>query len=151
MRVTEQIDALQSFGTDPIRKLVTPRILAGLLMLPVLTVITDVIGIIGGMIISVLRIGVTADAYIQGVLNTLAQSGFVLTFIPKDFVSGLVKPLVFGGIITLTSSYYGLNARGGTEGVGIAATRSVVACSVLILAVDYFLTQLTLVVLRPGQ
>lgn len=151
MRVTEQIDALQSFGTDPIRKLATPRILAGLLMLPVLTIITDMVGILGGMIISIFRIGITADAYLQGVLNTLAQSGFVLGVIPKDFVSGLLKPLVFGGIITLTACYYGLNTRGGTEGVGVSATRAVVTCSVLILAVDYFLTQLTLVVLRPGS
>jgi phospholipid/cholesterol/gamma-HCH transport system permease protein len=151
MKVTEQIDALQSFGTDPIRKLVTPRLLAGLLMLPVLTVITDFVGIVGGLIISVFRIGITADAYLQGVLNTLAQSGFVLAVIPKDFVAGLIKPLVFGGIITLTAAYYGLNTKGGTEGVGEAATRSVVTCSVLILAVDYFLTQLTLVLLRPGS
>jgi phospholipid/cholesterol/gamma-HCH transport system permease protein len=151
MRVTEQIDALQSFGTDPIRKLVTPRLLAGLAMLPVLTIIADMIGIIGGMIISIFRIGITADAYLQGVLNTLAQSGFIFGIFPKDFASGQLKPLVFGGIITLTSCYYGLNTRGGTEGVGIAATRSVVTCSVLILAVDYFLTQLTLVVLRPGS
>ncbi|HUF50541.1 MAG TPA: ABC transporter permease [Longimicrobiales bacterium] len=151
MRVTEQIDALQSFGTDPIKKLVTPRLIAGLVMLPVLTVITDMVGIFGGMIIAVFRIGATADIYLQGVLNTLAQSGFVFGFVPKDFIAGMVKPLVFGGIIALTACYYGLNTKGGTEGVGIAATRSVVTCSVLILAVDYFLTQLTLVVLRPGQ
>jgi phospholipid/cholesterol/gamma-HCH transport system permease protein len=88
MRVTEQIDALQSFGTDPIRKLVTPRILAGLLMLPVLTVITDIVGILGGMIISVFRIGITADAYMQGVLNTLAQSGFMLRLLPEGLRSG---------------------------------------------------------------
>jgi len=151
MRVTEQIDALQSFGTDPIRKLVTPRVLAGLLMLPVLTVIADIVGIMGGMIIAVFRIGITADSYMMGVLNTLAQSGFVLGIIPKDFISGMLKPFVFGGIITLTASYFGLNTKGGTEGVGVAATRSVVTCSVLILAVDYFLTQLTLVLLRPGE
>src|SRR5688572_18448579 len=151
MRVTEQIDALQSFGTDPIRKLVTPRLIAGLLMLPILTIIADIVGIIGGLIVAVLRIGTTGDAYLQGVLNTLAQSGFVLGIIPKDFVMGLGKPLVFGGIISLTACYYGLNTKGGTEGVGIAATRSVVTCSVLVLAVDYFLTQLGLVLLRPGQ
>jgi phospholipid/cholesterol/gamma-HCH transport system permease protein len=86
MRVTEQIDALQSFGTDPIRKLATPRILAGLLMLPVLTVITDVVGILGGMVISVFRIGITADAYMQGVLNTLAQSGFLFGFFPEGLL-----------------------------------------------------------------
>jgi phospholipid/cholesterol/gamma-HCH transport system permease protein len=151
MRVTEQIDALQSFGTDPIKKLVTPRVLAGVIVLPILTIIADMIGIIGGMVISILRIGITGDAYLQGVLNTLAQSGFVFGFVPKDFIAGLVKPIVFGGIITLTACYYGLNTKGGTEGVGNAATRAVVTCSVLILATDYFLTQLLLVVLRPGQ
>jgi phospholipid/cholesterol/gamma-HCH transport system permease protein len=150
MRVTEQIDALQSFGTDPIRKLVTPRIIAGLVMLPVLTIIADIVGIMGGLIISLVRIGITADAYLQGVLNTLAQSGFVFGVIPKDFLTGLLKPFVFGGIITVTASYYGLNTRGGTEGVGDAATRSVVTCSVMILAVDYFLTQLMFVVLGQG-
>jgi phospholipid/cholesterol/gamma-HCH transport system permease protein len=148
MRVTEQIDALQSFGTDPIKKLAVPRILAGLLMLPLLTIITDIVGILGGMVISVFRLGITVDAYLQGVLNTLAQSGFLFGVFPKDFFTGLLKPFVFGGIITLTSCYYGLNAKGGTEGVGAAATSAVVTCSVLILAVDYFLTQLMFVVLR---
>lgn len=150
MRVTEQIDALQTFGTDPIKKLVTPRVIASLVMLPVLTLLADIIGIIGGMIIAVFRIGIPVDAYMQGVLNTSALSGFVFGVFPKDFVSGLFKPFVFGGIIALTSSYYGLNTKGGTEGVGLAATRSVVTCSVLILATDYFITQLLLVVLPPG-
>jgi phospholipid/cholesterol/gamma-HCH transport system permease protein len=150
MKVTEQIDALQSFGTDPIRKLATPRILAGLLMLPVLTIITDIVGIMGGLIIAVFRIGITADAYLQGVLNTLAQGGFLFGLIPNDFISGLLKPLVFGGIITLTACYYGLNTRGGTEGVGTSATSAVVVCSVLILASNYFLTQFMFVVLGAG-
>lgn len=149
MRVTEQIDALQSFGTDPIRKLVTPRLIAGLIVLPLLTLVVDAVGIMGGLLISVFRVGTTADIFLQGVLNTLAQTGFV-GFFPKDFISGLVKPIAFGGIITLTGCYYGLNAKGGTEGVGAAATSAVVTCSVLILAVDYFLTQLMLVVLNPG-
>jgi phospholipid/cholesterol/gamma-HCH transport system permease protein len=145
MRVTEQIDALQSFGTDPIKKLVTPRFLAGITMLPLLTIVADMVGILGGMVVAVLRIGISADAYLQGVLNTLAETGFVFGFFPIDFIGGLVKPLVFGAVITLTASYYGLNTKGGTEGVGLAATRSVVACSVLILASDYFLTQLFIV------
>ena len=150
MRVTEQIDALQTFGTDPIRKLVTPRVVASLICLPILTVMTDMVGIFGGMIVAVLRIGIPAEAYMQGVLNTSALSGFVFGIFPKDFVSGLFKPFVFGGIISLTACYYGLNTKGGTEGVGIAATRSVVTCSVLILATDYFITQLLLVLLPPG-
>lgn len=150
MKVTEQIDALQSFGTDPIKKLVTPRMIAATLMVPMLTVVADVVGIFGGMVVSVFRVGITADAYMQGVLNTLAQSGFLFGFFPKDFVTGLVKPLVFGGIIAHTACYYGLNARGGTEGVGLAATRAVVTSSVLILAVDYFITQFLMVVMGSG-
>jgi phospholipid/cholesterol/gamma-HCH transport system permease protein len=151
MRVTEQIDALQSFGTDPIRKLVTPRLIAALVVVPLLTVIADMVGILGGLVVSVFRIGISADAYLHGVVSSLAESGFVFGFFPRDFVSGLVKPFVFGGIIALTASYYGLGTRGGTEGVGIAATRAVVTSSVLILAVDYFITQLMLVLLSPGS
>ncbi len=150
MRVTEQIDALQSFGTDPIKKLVTPRLVAAIIVVPVLTMLADVVGILGGLIVAVFRIGISADVFLDGVMNTLAEGGFVLRVIPKDFVSGLLKPLVFGAIIALTAAYYGLNTKGGTEGVGEAATRSVVACSVAILATDYFLTQLLLVVLPPG-
>ena len=150
MRVTEQIDALQSFGTDPIKKLVTPRLLAALIMMPILTMLADVIGILGGLIVAVFRIGIPADVYIEGVLNTLAQGGFVLRVVPKDFITGLMKPFIFGGIIALTACYYGLNTKGGTEGVGEAATRSVVTCSVMILATDYFITQLLLIVLPPG-
>lgn len=150
MRVTEQIDALQSFGTDPIKKLVTPRFVAALIMLPVLTMLADIVGIIGGLIVAVFRIGIPADVYLDGVFNTLALGGFVFRIIPKDFITGLLKPFIFGGIIALTASYYGLNTKGGTEGVGEAATRSVVACSILILATDYFITQLMLILLPPG-
>lgn len=151
MRVTEQIDALQSFGTDPIKKLVTPRLVAIIITLPMLTMITDVIGVLGGLVIAVMRVGVTADVYMHGVLRTLAESGFVLAVLPKDFIAGLSKPIVFGAIIANTACYFGLRTRGGTEGVGIAATRAVVTSSVLILATDYFLSQLLLVVLyaRP--
>jgi phospholipid/cholesterol/gamma-HCH transport system permease protein len=79
----------------------------------------------------------------------LAQSGFIFGFFPKDFVGGLLKPLVFGGIVAMTGAHYGLAARGGTEGVGTATTRAVVAASIAILVVDYFLTQ-GLMVLMPG-
>lgn len=147
MRVTEQIDALQSFGTDPIKKLVTPRLIAGLIMVPVLTILADLIGIIGGLIISVFRVQLPADVYLRGIWATFATSGYIFGFFPRDFVSGLAKPVVFGGIITLTGAYFGLQASGGTEGVGRATTRAVVMASILILATDYFLTQLILVLL----
>jgi phospholipid/cholesterol/gamma-HCH transport system permease protein len=149
MRVTEQIDALQSFGTDPIKKLVTPRLLAGLIMVPILTIATDAVGIFGGLIVSVYHIQLPADAYLSGVWSTLAQSGFVFGFFPRDFVSGLIKPLVFGGLIAHTGCFYGLAARGGTEGVGVATTRAVVTSSILILVVNFFLTQLLLVLVPP--
>jgi phospholipid/cholesterol/gamma-HCH transport system permease protein len=151
MRVTEQIDAMESMGTDPIKKLVTPRLLAGLIMVPMLTVIADVVGIVGGLAIAVLRVDIPADVYLRGVWGTLATSGFVFGVFPRDFVSGLFKPFVFGGIITLTGCYYGLSATGGTEGVGLATTRAVVTASILILATDYFLTQLLLVIVPPVQ
>lgn len=147
MRVTEQIDAMESLGTDPIKKLVTPRLIAGLIMVPVLTILADLIGIIGGLIISVFRVQLPADVYLRGVWATFATSGYIFGFFPRDFVSGLAKPVVFGGIITLTGAYFGLQASGGTEGVGRATTRAVVMASILILATDYFLTQLILVLL----
>ncbi|MEN8376358.1 MAG: ABC transporter permease [Gemmatimonadota bacterium] len=149
MRVTEQIDALRSFGTDPIKKLVTPRLLAALVVMPLLAIVCDAVGIFGGMLVAVFSIGVPPDAYLRGVWSTLAESGFVMFIVPRDFVGGLLKPLVFGGIIALTGCFYGLYTTGGTEGVGRATTRAVVTASVLILAVDYLLTQTLLAVLPP--
>jgi len=150
MRVTEQIDALETMGTDPIKKLVTPRLVAAVITMPLLTIIADAIGILGGLIVAALRVQVPPDTYLRGVGFTLAQSGFVGHFFPRDFVSGLLKPVVFGALIALTGSYYGLNTGGGTEGVGRSATRAVVVASMLIFATDYFMTQLLLVALPPG-
>jgi phospholipid/cholesterol/gamma-HCH transport system permease protein len=147
MRVTEQIDALNTLGTDPIKKLVTPRVLAALIMLPVLTVINDVVGIIGGNLISTLMVGVPTGVYWRTVWEQIASGGFTFRVIPNDFVQGLAKPFVFGGIIAITACYFGLNTTGGTEGVGQATTRTVVLASILILVVDYFLTQILLSVL----
>ncbi len=147
MRITEQIDALSTLGVDPVRKLVTPRFLAALIMLPVLTVIMDVIAVGGGMLIAVVKLDLTATMYLRSVYQSLAQTGFIFRYIPIDVFGGLVKPLVFGGIIALTSCYYGMNTRGGTEGVGRATTQAVVSSSILILASDYFLTQLLIALL----
>lgn len=144
MRVTEQVDALRTMGVDPIRKLVVPRFLAALVMLPVVTIIGDAVAIMGGLLIAVLTLDFTAQLYINSVWDTLAQSGFVLRVIPIDLIQGLVKPFTFGGIIALTSCFHGLRAEGGTEGVGRATTRAVVTSSILILAADYFLTQVLL-------
>ncbi|HEY4216904.1 MAG TPA: ABC transporter permease [Gemmatimonadaceae bacterium] len=150
MRVTEQIDALNTLGTDPIKKLVTPRVVAALIMLPVLTVINDFVGIIGGNIIASLVVGLPSSQYWRTVWDQTANGGFVLRYIPNDFIMGLFKPLVFGGLISVTACYFGLGTTGGTEGVGQATTKTVVTSSILILIIDYFITQLLLSVLNYG-
>ncbi len=147
MKITEQIDALNTLGVDPIRKLVTPRFIAGLIMLPLLTVMADVIAVLGGLLIAVVKLDLTATLYMRSVYQALADTGFILRYVPIDIFEGLLKPFVFGGIMALTSCYYGLNTRGGTEGVGRATTHAVVSSSVLILASDYFLTQLLIALL----
>jgi phospholipid/cholesterol/gamma-HCH transport system permease protein len=150
MRVTEQIDALNTLGTDPIKKLVTPRVLAALIMLPVLTVINDFVGIIGGNIIAAFVIGLPTSQYWRTVWDQVAADGFTFRYVPNDFVQGLSKPFVFGGLISITACYFGLGTTGGTEGVGVSTTRTVVSSSILILIVDYFITQLLLSVLAYG-
>jgi phospholipid/cholesterol/gamma-HCH transport system permease protein len=149
MKVTEQIDALNTLGTDPIKKLVTPRVLAALVMLPMLTVITDLIGVVGGAVIATLYFGIPGSLYWQTALEQIAAGGFTLRYIPNDFIQGLSKPFVFGGIIAITGCYFGLTTRGGTEGVGISTTRTVVTASILILVVDYFMTQALLALFPP--
>lgn len=144
MKVTEQIDALNTLGTDPIKKLVVPRLIAALVMLPLLTVINDLVGILGGNLIAKLYLGLPTELYWRTVWEQVASGGFTFRYIPNDFIQGLLKPFVFGGIIAITACYYGLNARGGTEGVGQATTRTVVAASISILVSDYFLSQLLL-------
>lgn len=147
MRVTEQIDALQTMGVDPVRKLVVPRLAACLLAIPLLTIVTDLVAIGGGLLVAVVNLDLTADLYLRSVYQTLAQTGFVFRYVPIDFVMGLTKPLFFGAIIALTSCHFGMRASGGTEGVGQAATGAVVTASVLILATDYFLTQILIALL----
>ena len=144
MRVTEQIDALNTLGTDPIRKLVTPRVLASLIMLPTLTVINDFAGILGGNVIASAYVGIPTSLYWRTVWEQIAGGGFVFKYLPNDFIHGLLKPFVFGGIISLVACNFGLKTSGGTEGVGVATTRTVVTASILILVVDYFITQLLL-------
>jgi phospholipid/cholesterol/gamma-HCH transport system permease protein len=149
MRVTEQIDALNTLGTDPIKKLATPRVLASLIMLPVLTIINDFVGILGGNIIAKFYLGLPASLYWRTVFEQILTGGFTLRYIPNDFIQGLTKPFVFGGIISTVACYHGLKTSGGTEGVGLATTRTVVTASILILVVDYFLTQVLLVLFAP--
>jgi phospholipid/cholesterol/gamma-HCH transport system permease protein len=149
MRVTEQIDALNTLGTDPIKKLVTPRVLAALIMMPILTIINDFVGILGGNLISTLMVGIPTRLYWRTVWEQIAAGGFTLRIIPNDFIQGIVKPFVFGGIISITACYFGMNTTGGTEGVGQSTTRTVVLSSIMILIVDYFLTQILLSLFAP--
>ena len=144
MRVTEQIDALNTLGTDPIKKLVTPRVIAALIMMPTLAVINDLIGIFGGMVIARFYLGLPIGLYWRTVWVQIASDGFMFRYLPNDFIMGLTKPFVFGGLIAITGCFFGLNTTGGTEGVGVATTRTVVTASILILVVDYFLTQILL-------
>lgn len=132
MRVTEQIDALATLSTHPMKYLVAPRIFAGVTMLPVLVLIGDVIGVLGGYLVGVYRLGFNASAYMQQTWN------FVETM---DVVSGLVKAGIFGFIVTLMGCYHGYNSRGGAQGVGVATTNAVVSSAILILIANYFVTE----------
>lgn len=131
MRVTEQIDALTTLSTNPYKYLVLPRLLAGLLMLPVLVGIGDVIGVFGGYLVSVHELGFSPGPYIKSTVEFLET---------KDVVSGLVKAAAFGFIISLMGCYHGFHSKGGAQGVGAATTHAVVSASILILLSNYFLT-----------
>ena len=131
MRVTEQIDALTAMALNPIKYLVTPRIIAAFLVLPVLTVISDFIGIIGGYLVGVKLLGINEGAYIDKMIKFVELN---------DIYNGLVKSAVFGVILSVVSCYKGFYAKGGAEGVGRATTEAVVASSVTILVTDYILT-----------
>jgi phospholipid/cholesterol/gamma-HCH transport system permease protein len=133
MRVTDQIDALTTLSTNPMKYLVAPRLLAGIIALPLLVVIADILGVLGGFIIATLSLGFNPAIYLQNTVD------FMQT---QDVVSGLVKAAVFGFLVALMGCYHGYNSRGGAEGVGAATTSAVVAASVLILAFDYVLTEL---------
>jgi phospholipid/cholesterol/gamma-HCH transport system permease protein len=133
MRVTDQIDALTTLSTNPMKYLVAPRLLAGTIALPLLVVIADVLGVMGGFIVSVLKLGFNQNVYLTNTMN------FVQT---DDVISGLAKAAMFGFIIALMGCYQGYNSRGGAQGVGAATTAAVVSASILILASDYVLTEM---------
>ena len=132
MVVTDQINALRALGTDPVRKLVVPRVLAGFFMAPVLTVISDFIGIAGGWLVARFRLQVATGLYWSSV-----QKGLYM----QDVWMGLIKPFVFGFIIATIACHVGLRTTGGTQGVGKATTVSVVSGSVAVIAADFFVTQ----------
>ena len=132
MRVTEQIDALVTLSTNPFKYLVAPRLISGVLMLPILVLIADVIGVLGGYLVSVYTIGFQPQSYLR-------QSWEFLQFM--DVFSGLIKAAVFGFIVTLMGCYHGYHSGRGAQGVGAATTNAVVSASILILIFNYILTQ----------
>lgn len=133
MNVTQQIDAIRALGTDPIKRIVIPRILAMVLMTPLLTAMADLIGVVGGMVISSMELNIHPDYYFHQALISLRSS---------DFLVGIVKTVFFGFFISLTGCYYGLQTTGGTQGVGHSTTKAVVTSSVLIVIFDFVLTKL---------
>ena len=133
MKVTEQLDAMRALGTDPVRKLVTPRIVATVFMLFFLTILSDAFGIAGGALVSVTLVGLNATAYL-----TTSYQGLVY----GDVVQGLAKPIFSGFIIASVGCYFGMNTTGGTQGVGRATTQAVVVSSVFIIIVDLLITRL---------
>ncbi|MDA1132778.1 MAG: ABC transporter permease [Proteobacteria bacterium] len=133
MRVTEQIDALETLSTDPFRYLVAPRLLAAAVTLPVLVLIGDLVGVFGAYLVGVYKLGFSPATYIQNTMDFLETI---------DVVSGLVKASVFGFLIALMGCYHGYYSRGGAQGVGAATTLAVVSASILLLSADYVMTEL---------
>jgi phospholipid/cholesterol/gamma-HCH transport system permease protein len=133
MAVTDQIAALRSLGTDPIRKLVVPRVIAGTIMVPALTVVSDAVGMIGGMVISVTQLKIAGTIYWSNVYEGLYMD---------DIWMGLIKPFVLGFALVTIACTVGLRAHGGTQGVGRATTNAVVTGSVVVLAADFLVTKL---------
>jgi phospholipid/cholesterol/gamma-HCH transport system permease protein len=133
MVVTDQINALRALGTDPTRKLVVPRMLAGFFMAPVLTIISDFVGIFGGWVVARFQLQVASGIYWSSITDALYI---------QDVYQGLIKPFVFGFLIVTIACHVGLRTKGGTQGVGKATTIAVVAGSVAVIAADFFVTQI---------
>src|SRR5271168_374926 len=135
MLVTEQVDAMRAMGTDPSRKLVTPRVLASLLMVPLLTALNDFVGLLGGCVAAIFSLRLGAVEFWTRAINALDFG---------DLMQGLTKPMVYGFILATVGCYKGLTVRGGTQGVGRATTQAVVVSSVMIIVADLFLTKFAL-------
>jgi phospholipid/cholesterol/gamma-HCH transport system permease protein len=136
MRVTDQIDALSTLSTEPMKYLVAPRLLAGVIALPLLVVLADILGVLGGYLVATQKLGFTPATYLTSTFANLRS---------EDVVSGLIKAAVFGFIIALMGCFHGYRSKGGAQGVGAATTAAVVSASILILALDYVLTQVLFV------
>jgi phospholipid/cholesterol/gamma-HCH transport system permease protein len=138
MVVTEQIDAMRALGTDPLKKLVTPRVVSTTFMLFFLTILGDLLGLIGGSFVASIILGLDSHEYWSNAWQTLVFS---------DVFMGLAKPIVFGFLISTIGCYYGLSTKGGTQGVGRSTTEAVVAAMILIIAVDVFVTRFLMIIL----
>ncbi|NYF79866.1 MlaE family ABC transporter permease [Granulicella arctica] len=132
MKVTEQIDAMRALGTDPVRKLVTPRLIATVFMLFFLTIVSDAVGVAGGALVSVTLLGLNPSSYLHNSYRALVY---------PDVIQGLTKPLFSGFIIATVGCYYGMNTKGGTQGVGRSTTQAVVVSSVFIIVVDFLISR----------
>ncbi|MGI8773243.1 MAG: MlaE family ABC transporter permease [Acidobacteriaceae bacterium] len=132
MMVTEQIDAMRALGTDPIKKLVVPRLVATVIMSFFLTVISDTVGTLGGAFVAIFLLGQDGSQYFHTAYQSLRY---------PDVLQGLVKPLFFGFIIATVGCYFGMTTRGGTQGVGRSTTQAVVVSSVLIIVVDFIISR----------
>lgn len=132
MRVTEQIDALVTLSTNPMKYLVAPRVLAGMIALPFLVLIADIIGVYGGYLVGVYKLDFSSGTYLKSTFEFLEV---------KDVITGLIKAAIFGFIITLMGCYHGYHSKGGANGVGVATTNAVVTASILILLSNYFATE----------
>jgi phospholipid/cholesterol/gamma-HCH transport system permease protein len=132
MKVTEQIDAMRALGTDPIQKLVTPRLEATCFMLPLLTVIADFVGLFGGWVIAVVKLNLTSRLYWNSAWQALEWN---------DVAQGLLKPLVFAVVVSLMGCFYGLRTTGGTQGVGRSTTQAMVAATIMIFITDVMITE----------
>ncbi|PWR20052.1 MlaE family ABC transporter permease [Zavarzinia compransoris] len=133
MRVTEQIDALTTLSTNPFKYLVAPRLIAATLTMPLLVLIADIIGVMGGYLVGTAKLGFNYGSYLKSTVDFLE---------PIDVISGLVKAGAFGFLLALMGCYHGYHSRGGAQGVGAATTNAVVSASVLILAANYLITEL---------
>ena len=137
MKVTEQIDALRALATNPVRKLVVPRVLATTIMFPLLTVVSMTLGILGGMLIAVANLNLSANYYLRSVIESVKYN---------DLASGIFKTFFFGFSIALIACYNGLRTSGGADGVGRATTMTVVTGAITVLIMDFFLTKLFLLI-----
>jgi len=142
MAVSEQIDAMKSLGADPVKKLVVPKVVAGMVSLPMLTALADLIGILGGMVMAMTMLHVPPVFYFSRIQDEVVIG---------DFMSGMIKTVAFGGIISMVACFYGLRTTGGTVGVGRSATQSVVASCILILAADLIITSTLVAIFGSGS